>query len=326
MSDLVLVGDTGGTNTRFALADAASGQLHHIRQFRNAAHASYEAAVSAYLDEVGQPSVAASALAFAAPITDATVRLTNHDWTITKAAIQARTGGRAPLFLNDLEALAWSLDLLPQGGIEPVGPSEATAPEGGRLVIGIGTGFNAAVLEGGLGENRRAPVVRVAECGHMTLPIETAEELSLRDHLARGRGRASVERALSGLGLVEVHDWACAHLGQPAAPLSGEDITRRGLQGSDPACLLTCEMLVRFAARIAGDLALAYLPYGGIYLAGSVTQALRPLIQSARFSDMFTAKGRQRDLLAGFPLHILTNGTAALHGCAALALSQQPTA
>nr|WP_316650640.1 glucokinase [uncultured Gellertiella sp.] len=320
MSSLVLVGDTGGTNTRLALADPGTGELSSVRQFRNGEYDSYETAIASYLDAVGVKTVASSVLAFAAPITDDSVALTNHSWIVTRQAVADRTGGHHTVFLNDLEALAWSLDRLPAGGVEEIGrPDGAMNRSGGRLVIGIGTGFNAAVLEGSLSSGTGAPVARVAECGHMTLPVETAQELSLRDFLARGRGRASVERALSGLGLVEVHAWACKHIGQPGQTLSGAEITRRGMARTDPAAELACEMLVRFAARMAGDLALAFLPFGGIYFAGSVTQALLPLLHTPRFRRMFTFKGRQTTLLESFPLHIITDSTAALFGCAAYA-------
>ena len=37
MPDLVLVSDAGGTNTRFALTEARSELVYHIRQLRKAA-------------------------------------------------------------------------------------------------------------------------------------------------------------------------------------------------------------------------------------------------------------------------------------------------
>jgi glucokinase len=322
MSAMILVGDTGGTNTRFGLFYRESGQVTQIRQYRNAAFEHYESAVEHYLEEAGVKRVSMSVLAFAAPIINDNVSLTNHNWTITKSAVVERIGGSATVFLNDLAALAWSIDLVPPDGIESLDSKPNSPARGGRLVIGIGTGFNTAVREDG-GDCCNRPAVRVAESGHITLPIETAEELSLRDWLSRGRGRASIERALSGIGIGEVYHWACAELGQPTEPLSGAEITARAIASSNPACIKTCEILTRFAARIAGDLAMAYLPFGGIYLAGSVTQALLPMFRQSAFRAQFNSKGRQSSLMENFNLNVITNGTAALFGCAAYSLTFQ---
>jgi glucokinase len=153
----------------------------------------------------------------------------------------------------------------------------------------------------------------------MTLPVETAEGLRLRDYLARGRGRASVERAVSGQGLAEVYRWAAEEAGAASEALSARAITDRAARGVDPLCLKAAETVLRIFATIAGDLALAYLPYGGVYLAGSVARALAPMMGAAGFEEIFRTKGRQAGLVGSFPLYLITDDAAALTGCSALA-------
>ncbi|MEP4112386.1 MAG: glucokinase, partial [Nitratireductor sp.] len=67
------------------------------------------------------------------------------------------------------------------------------------------------------------------------------------------------------------------------------------------------------------DLALTFLPRGGIYLTGGVTRALAPFIQGADspFARAFLAKGRMRELMQGFALDLVVDDSAALVGCLA---------
>lgn len=149
----------------------------------------------------------------------------------------------------------------------------------------------------------------------MTLPVETAEELDLRSHLARGRGRASVERALSGQGVKEIYEWVCLRGSTAPRALTAAQIVSQALDHSDPQCRAAVETLVRLLARVAGDLFLAFLPLGGMYLSGGVTRACAPLIAGPQFWEEFTRKGRQTSLMRSVPIHIIEDDNAALAGC-----------
>jgi glucokinase len=309
----ILVADIGGTNTRLGLAGPNGIATDTLRRFANNDHASFDALTRTYLDQVNVAICHRACLAVAAPIEAERVRLTNRDWLIDKAGVARETGAQDVYFLNDFEALGFSLDrLTPQQAPHIAGPQTAPEPRGVRMVLGAGTGFNAAALRrNALGQRS----VHAAECGHMTLPVETSSELLLRDHLARGRGRASVERALSGQGVLEIHEWVCARADSPRPTISAAEIVAQALDGSDPNCRQTAEILIRFLARVAGDLVLAFLPLGGLYLSGGVTRACAELIASDLFWDVFTAKGRQSDLMRSIPVHLVEDDNAALEGC-----------
>jgi glucokinase len=226
-------------------------------------------------------------------------------------------------FINDFEALGFSLGQAARlettclsGGLTGGLTKGAGANEGApRLVMGAGTGFNAAAWcpsrFGG------APHVVAAECGHMTLALAGEEEFSLQQALSRINGRASVERALSGNGLVAIYNWVCARHGAEARFTQGAEISSRAVERSDALCGEAAQMFMHLLGRVAGDLALAYLPYDGIYLSGGVTRALGPLLESEpAFLRAFTAKGRMAELMEQFSIHLLSDDASALHGCA----------
>jgi glucokinase len=309
-----VVGDIGGTNTRLGAVRAGNPLPEQVWAVQNADFPTFSAALSAYLSMIGTARVPSVCLAIAGPVTDARVELTNHDWAIDSREITSNVGADSIRLLNDLQALALSLDNPSAKKPRKLAGSAAPSDAAPRLVIGVGTGFNAALLLPAAGDGPGQ--VLAAECGHMTLAIEDAVELRLRDHLARGRGRASVERALSGRGLEEIYEWLAAEAGAPGKTLSGQAISALARQGGDQLCRSAAEILLRLLARTAGDLALAYLPMGGIYFAGSVARALEPLMRDVGFDELFVQKGRQTDLLRSVPLFLIEDDKAALFGCA----------
>lgn len=317
----IIVGDVGGTNTRLGFLAGPHAPLAKIAHLQNAHFSRFDKCLQHYLDQIYEQGCSQIILAVAAPIDGDVVNLTNCDWQIDCARLRQSIGAKTVHLLDDLEALALALDRLPGTSLThvtgPVAPHDSMAR---KLVIGAGTGFNAASLL-----QQPLQIVLAAECGHMTLPVQTAADLRLRDHLARGRGRVSVELALSGQGLCEVYHWVADERGVRPDALTAAQISSRAVQGTDPDCVKAAHIVLRLLAVVAGDLALATLPHGGIYLAGSVCRALFPLMAQADFADHFAAKGRQAGLMRSFPIHLITDDTAALIGCAALISRQSRT-
>ncbi|NIZ63404.1 hypothetical protein DL239_20785 [Sedimentitalea sp. CY04] len=311
----ILVADIGGTNTRLGLAGANGIHKGTSHRYRNSDYTSFYSLVGAYLRQQKVEKCHKACLAVAAPVEDDAITLTNRDWHIDKSSACAVTGATEIRFLNDFEALGFAIGRLSGGQVSHVaGPKTATSQNGTRMVLGAGTGFNAAAMT--LDADAQ-PVVHAAECGHMTLPVETPNELLLRDHLARNRGRASVERALSGQGVLEIYQWVCSHTGVAPQNFTTQEIIQQAIEQRDETCEHTAKMLVRLLARVAGDLVLAFLPVGGLYLSGGVTRACKSLISSDLFWDEFTAKGRQSNLLRSVPVYLMTDDHAALEGCLA---------
>jgi glucokinase len=310
-----LVSDIGGTNTRLGLVEDGQLVTSTLDSFANDDFDSYEAVVETYLDRLGQRRLEACCIALAAVPTQDGAQLTNRDWSIARAGLQALTGAPFIGFLNDFEALGYSLIAPERLEAQPVFTSAAPPPaRATRMVLGAGTGFNAAACY--WPAFGAAPHVAAAECGHTTLAIEGEEERELQAALAAGRGRASVERALSGNGLREIYAWVCRRDGRPGKAGTSAEITAAAVAGTDEQALAAAHLFLRLLGRVVGDLALTFLPHGGIYLYGGVCRALAPLVVSTdTFREAFRAKGRMGPFMADFDAHLLLDDHVALIGC-----------
>jgi glucokinase len=181
-------------------------------------------------------------------------------------------------------------------------------------VLGAGTGFNAAACyPPRFGD---VPHVAAAECGHATLAFEGKAEFSLQCKLSSGRGRASVERALSGNGLREIYEWVCERNGRNVDGKTSAEIAALAVSSTDSDCVEAADMFLRLLGRVTGDLSLTFLPTGGIYVSGGVCRALAPLMTSTpTFARAFRAKGRMTPFMSAYSAFLLLDDLAALGGC-----------
>lgn len=309
-----LAADIGGTNTRLALVENGRVREETIARYRNREFGSPEEAIDSYLADTGRPRCNSAVIAIAAPIEGKAIRMTNHPWMFDAEGIGKVLGGVPVTFLNDFEALGYSLDRIAPNRLTNVyDPGLPVREKATRLVVGAGTGFNAAALY----QNLHGLQVGTGECGHSTLAVETEAELRLWSYLARNRGRASIERALSGNGLREIYEWTCLEDGRAPDTLGPAEIASLANSGGDRCCESAARQWVTFLGRVIGDLALVFLSLGGIVLTGGVTRSLAKFLQEPEFLSAFCAKGRQRQLVSGIPVQLLDDDFAALSGCAA---------
>lgn len=310
-----LVADIGGTNTRVALADGARVRPQTIRRYRNGDHAGLAGLLSAYLAEETQAAPSGACVAVAGPVRDGAARMTNLDWRIDEDELARAAATPRVALLNDLQAQGHALDHLGADSLAPIlRGAGAPPPEAARLVIGLGTGFNAAPVlarpEGSL--------VTASECGHVTLPVRHAEELALADWLRARHGFAAVEDVLSGRGLERL-DWWCAISAEDAGETSktrAAAAIMAALADGEERATRAARIFARLLGRVAGDLALIHLPFGGVYLAGGVSRAFAPYLHRLGFADAFRDKGRFDSFMDGFAVTLITDDYAALTGCA----------
>ena len=311
---LSLVADVGGTNTRVALARRGQVLPDSIRRFTNREFGGIEKVLQAFTSQTTQtdtPPVAAC-VAIAGPVRAGHGRLTNLDWSIDKATLAQATGARIPSILNDLQAQGHALSLLPKDAVRTVMEGAEPIPNGVRLVIGVGTGFNAAVVydtEDGL-------LVPPSEAGHANLPIRREEELRLIRHVEMDQGFAAVEDVLSGRGLERVYAWLAQEAGTQKTATAAQ-IMEACQHHRDPLAHQAGKCFSRLWGTVAGNLALIHLPFGGIYLVGGVSRAFQPYLSGYGFCEAFRDKGRFSQFMENFPTHVVVDDYAALSGCAA---------
>lgn len=304
----VLVADVGGTNTRVALARGRVLIAGSTERFRNAEFTGLEGVLASYLDR-HRTRAARGAIALAGPVRGDWAEMTNLGWTVKAGALADATGiGRFSL-LNDLQAQGHALPHLPESHLRRLRAGERQ--EGCKLVIGLGTGVNAAPVHAqGAGH-----VVPPAEAGHVHLPLRNEQDYRLADWLKVRRGFASVEDVLSGAGLERLYAFhaqeARVHKALDARAIMA------GMEAGDALALSVGRHYVRLLAQFTADLALIMLPGSGIYFIGGMSRAFAPWLERLGFEDGFTDMGRFSKLVAGFPIAVVEDDFAALSGCAA---------
>ncbi len=305
-----LLADIGGTNARFALFDGGVVGPVEVR-----AVADYPRAADAVADflERHRPAgpVVAAAIGVAGPAEDGRCDFTNSDWVVDAAELRAEFGFRLVRVVNDFEATAWSLprlapsDLFSLGG----GAGRQGAP---LVVLGPGTGLGVACLVPG------QPIVIATEGGHATLPTTDLRQDAIVQQLRTRFPHVSAERALSGDGLVNLHDAIAVIDGRAVPDRDARQITRAALDGTCPVCREALDTFCALLGAVAGDLALMFGARGGVYIAGGIVPRFTDPLARSAFRAQFEAKGRFRDYLAAIPVHVILRPDAAFIGLASL--------
>ncbi|MGH1412158.1 MAG: ROK family protein [Pelagimonas sp.] len=306
-----VVADIGGTNTRVALTQGTKIRHDTIRRFRNAENTGIEPILAQYLAEMNaQPD--AVCIDMAGPVHEGVGELTNLDWRVESSALADTTKAGTVAVLNDLQAMGHALSHIGPESLQQVMPGQDATDSAlaVRLVVNIGTGLNIAPVYHSQGQTTVPP----AEAGHISLSVQTAQELRLRDWLAESHGTPGFEETLSGRGLEHIYAFHCREDGT-GDPLTAAEIMAAFDEGQDRA-LRSLRMFTRFVGRYAGDTALITLPFGGIFLVGGVMRHVGPHLLDLGFAEAFVDKGRFSDYMAQFPVHLMTDDYAPLAGCA----------
>lgn len=313
---LSLVADIGGTNTRVALADGKVLREASAATFKNANFPGLEPILTAYMAANGITRVDAACVAAAGPVQDGVAEMTNLSWVIDGAQLTRATGASQVALLNDLQAQGHALGHIAPAHLHTVidGPRK---PGAAMLVVGLGTGVNAAPVHI-TPEGRSVPP---SECGHVSMPVRSAEDLALMrfiEALLTARDEtphAGVEEVLAGRGLANLHAFAAAQAGTPASLTSAEVLT--ALAAGDPVAAHAARLYVEILGRTLADLALIHLPYDGIYLIGGMSRAMTPHFATYGLAAAFREPRRVDLLVTDFSVTVVQNDFAALMGCAA---------
>lgn len=311
---LSLVADIGGTNTRVALAHGKEVLAQTIRRYRNADFPGLETVLRSFIAEEGNVDTRAACVAVAGPVRDGRASMTNLDWSIDKDTLARATGAETVSILNDLQAQGHALGHISPDNIVGILPSggDAPSPQAARLVVGVGTGFNAApVYETGAGR-----IAAPSECGHANLPIRDERELRLCHYVSSVHGFAAVEDVLSGRGLERVYGFVTSEAGSPRE-LAAQEIMQACADGTDGDADEAVRIFAHLLGTVCGNLALIQLPFGGLYLVGGVARAFAPYLESHGFVDAFRDKGRFAGFMSNFSVQVVTDDYAALTGSAA---------
>ncbi|MGZ0019300.1 glucokinase [Nitrosomonas sp. wSCUT-2] len=319
MNKKLICGDIGGTKTILQLVEITDGNGRErlIQRYHSADFTSFSEILKDFLNRTGisnRPH--AACFAVAGPIADQQVRLTNLSWQFSSESLSSEFSIPVVKLLNDFEAIAMAIEHVPSSDLLTIQAGQAH-PQAMRVVLGAGTGMGVAWLAWLHGRYHALPT----EAGHIDFAPVDSLQIQLLEALHHRLGHVSVERLLSGPGLTNIfrflqqNDIDNFH----PAPIELEDdsgaaITALALMQHHPVAIQSLELFAEIYGAYAGNLALAGLCRGGVYLAGGIAPKIADVLCSGGFIKAFCAKGRFSALLREIPVHIVTNPQVGLLG------------
>jgi glucokinase len=159
-----------------------------------------------------------------------------------------------------------------------------------------------------------------SEGGHADFAARTPREIELLRFLTERYGRASNEHIVSGPGITNLLRFTS---GGASPLLAGPDtdvpaqVTARGLEGSDPACVEALELFLQVYGSAAANLALQCVATGGVFLGGGIPAKILAAFDRPHVLDAFRSKPPMDRLLTSMPLQVILNRQAGLLGAAA---------
>ncbi len=305
----LLVADVGGTNTRVALATGSRLRTDTIKRFRNADYPGLETVLRAYLEHQGVSHIDGASVAVAGPVRDGRGVMTNLDWSIDRETLERATGAEQVAVLNDLQAQGHALGLIDEANLRSIVPGPDATANAGRLVVGVGTGFNAAPVH----DTLQGRFVPPSEAGHANLPIRTEDDLRLCHFVETAHGFPAIEDVLSGRGLERVYRWHAQETGAHGERTAADIMAACNTQ-DDPVATAAVATFIRLLGTVCGNLSLVHLPFGGLYLVGGVARAMAPHMSAFGFTEAYRDKGRFAGFMQNFAVHIIEDDYAALTG------------
>ena len=302
----MLIGDIGGTNARFALADQSAPGFSHEETLQCADFASADAAIAEYLDKVGAPQPDVICLAAAGPVINDVVQFTNNPWRISVKELRGNFPGATVRLINDFEAIAYSVPFL------SALPGLIEREQFTVAIVGPGTGLGTA----GLKKHGNTLVPIVSEASHNGFAPETELQREVLEVLRRRFDRVSVERLVSGTGLENLF-WALGELrGSESQALSaGEIFAATNNHASE-----TVQLFFELLGQYAGDIALAFGAKDGVFIAGGIVRRYPELFEASGFRAGFENKGRYRQHMESISTELITHPQPGLLGASYVAL------
>lgn len=313
-----LLADIGGTNARFALK-MPDQHIEQIHIFSCAHYPDLAAAIRAYLAHCGHPTVYHAGVAIANPVTSDTIKMTNHDWHFSIEHTRQTLGLHTLLVINDFTALAQSLPYLDHTHYVQIGQNGVARPRSAIGLVGAGTGLGVSGLIPA-GEDQWISLN--SEGGHVSFAPTDQREAKILDWMWQKHTHVSVERLISGPGIIEIYK-ALMHIHHLAADdINAQEIVRRA---QTQACAVCAEVLQVFSSMLGGvasNIALTLGSFGGVYIGGGVANQLGHLFDHALFRQRFEAKGRFTPYLTDIPTYLITTPCPAFLGVAAMLNAQ----
>jgi len=322
---LVLAGDIGGTKTNLGLFFEVKERPVStvIETFSSRNSPDLEHIIRQFL-KMHPVTVTHACFGIAGPVINGTSETTNLPWSISEDRIKKQFNFRHVKLVNDLTATVMAIPLLSEDECYPLNQA-ASIKNQNLALIAPGTGLGKAML---IYQNGRYLPVS-SEGGHADFAPNNDAEIQLWRYLHQHYGHVSMERVLSGSGLVNIYNWLkdSGRFNEPEWLAQNRKemepakaIAEAALAIKDPGCVEALNMFVSIFGAVAGNLALTGMTTGGVYLGGGIPPKILSKLKEDIFIKAFTNKGRFKGFLEKIPVKVILNDKAALIGAAYCAM------
>ncbi len=311
-----LVADIGGTNARFSAI--LEGEFESEFQFLHSVdeYPEFENLIEILLEEIGEATGWSSkpkraCFAVACPPDTEIISFTNSHWKFSQTELKRALGCDFLSIINDFEAVAHGITELSSDEFVQIGGGEAV-PNKAIGILGAGTGLGVAALA----PHENGYVVLDTEGGHADYsPINDLQSAVVSCLRARF-GRVSLERLLSGKGLLNIYSALCSIEDVKMEFDTPADIVAAALNNAETKALQTLNMFCEGIGAASGNLALTFGAKGGIYIAGGVIPRFQEFFISSAFRSKFEDKGRFVSYLKPIPVYLVVRENLGLLGAA----------
>lgn len=331
---IVLSGDIGGTHTRLQLTEfMATKGLIIIKseKYDNDSYSSLLEIINTFLIDtnIGSMAIDSACFGVAGPVVNETVMLTNLPWVINVLDIKNTLKIPKVELINDFTAIGYGLEILKSDDLITLRPGKHRIG-GLKAYIGAGTGLGVGFVCNYL----NMEVVYPTEGGHIDFAPVDEEQLNLLKYLRNKFHRVSLERVLSGQGLVNIYNFV-----RDSGVANGKEnqdlcqmvtnrhnidiaaaISEYAIKHKDVMATYALNIFMKIYGAAVGNLALTLLPYGGMYIVGGIAPKLISQFQNASFFAGFQDKGRISELLKDIPMYIVLDTNVGLLGAAMYAV------
>jgi glucokinase len=311
-----LTADVGGTHARVALVEASSGgdcglKLLAWRKYVCAEFSGISELLRTFIDSDAGIPVRHCVLACAGQVMGDEVLSDNLAWPIRFPELRHALGLDDVAVLNDFEALGYALDgIRAEGGRLLCGPD--VCGDGPTLVVGPGTGLGAALRL----PHTTGGHVLTTEAGQMDFAAITLREREILARLAPRGGYVAYERIVSGPGLLTLYTTLCELQGVTPRLATPEAVTDAAVSFADAQAIEAVEIFCAALGSFVGDLAMAFMAAGGVYLAGGFLYSMFAMLERSTFEERFLHGRSARAFLSRVPVRVTEHGRHGVLGAA----------
>ena len=207
--------------------------------------------------------------------------------------------------------------------------------DGPKLIVGPGTGLGMGYLV--KDQESDFYSIGASEGGHQDYTAKTKDNFALREYFKKtlGNTELSIERVLSGQGLIIIYKYLKSHGSTekrdkeledkidkfddtPTSPAANEiniELVNKGLSGKCELSKKVLEYFIQIFGDVAGDVSLFSCPTGGLYLVGGLSIVLEPLITGTNiFMEHYLKKDNFDYLLKSIPIYLVKSGDLGMLG------------